>query len=136
MADLNMAKARFSEAGFARSDRYTEGTRGKGAKWAGTKERAKTNWAPAIQEALAKKAYDKGLDKADAGAYDAGIRDKGVNNWPSGMQASGEKFAKGVQPFVQLWDAELPTQAGGRRSAANLKRMTENVTRFVTAAGK
>ena len=133
---LIMAKARFAEAGFARADRFAEATRGKGAKWAATKERAKTNWAPAMQEALSKKAYDKGLDKADAGSYDAGIRDKGVNNWPSGMQASGEKFGKAVQPFVTLWDADLPTPAGGRRSAANLKRMTENVARFVAAAGK
>ena len=131
-----MAKARFSEAGFARSDRYEAGTRGKGSKWASTKERAKTNWAPAMQEALSKGAYGKGLDKADAGSYDSGIRDKGVNNWPSGMQASGEKFAKGVTPFVSLWNAELPTPAGGRRSPANIKRMTENVTRFITAAGK
>ncbi len=136
MASLEMAKARFSEAGFARADRYQEGTRGKGAKWNSTKERAKTNWGPAIQEALSKGAYGKGLDKADASSYDRGIADKGVNNWPSGMQASGDKFAKGVTPFVQLWNQQLPTAAGGRRSAANLKRMTENVTRFVTAAGK
>jgi len=136
MASLEMAKARFSEAGFARADRYQEGTRGKGAKWAGSKERAKVNWAPAMQEALQRKSYDKGLDSADAGDYDRGILDKGVNNWPAGMQASGQKYGEKVQPFVQLWDAELPTAPGNRRSPANIKRMTENVARFISAAGK
>src|SRR3972149_5717934 len=102
MASLEMAKARFADAGISRSDRYEQGTKGKGAKWAGTKERAKTNWVPAMQEALAKKTYDKGLDGADASTYDRGVADKGVANWPTGMQASGEKFAKGVQPFVTL----------------------------------
>ena len=136
MATLEMAKTRFSEAGFTRSDRYADGTRGKGAKWNGAKERAKANFVPAMQEALQKNSYSKGLDGADASTYDRGVADKGVNNWPVGMQASADKFAKSVGPFVSLWDASLPTAAGNRRSAANLKRMTENVARFIQAAGK
>jgi hypothetical protein len=136
MASLEMAKARFAEAGFTRSDRYQEGTRGKGAKWQGSKERAKANFAPAMQEALQKGSYAKGLDSANAADYDSGVQNKGVNNWPVGMQASAEKFGKNVQAFVRLWDEALPTAAGNRRSAANLKRMTENVQRFITASGK
>lgn len=136
MASLELAKSRFADAGFSRSDRYAEGAKGKGAKWNGAKERAKANFVPAMQEALQKNSYNKGLDKADASTYDRGVADKGVNNWPVGMQASADKFAKSVQPFVPLWDSSLPTTAGPKRSAANLKRMTENVTRFITAAGK
>src|SRR3990167_9971169 len=134
MATLEQAKQRFAEAAFSRVDRYVDSTRGKGAKWQGSKERAKANWAPAIQEVLAKKTYDKGLDDATAADYDTGVRDKGGNNWPVGMQAGSDKFGKNVQPFVVLWDASLPTPAGNRRSAANIKRMTENVQRFITAA--
>lgn len=136
MATLEMAKARFSDAGFSRSDRYEAGTKGKGTKWNASKERAKANWAPAIQEALQKDTYGKGLAAADANTYERGVADKGVNNWPVGMQASADKYGQRVQKFVTLWDSALPTSAGPRRSAANIKRMTENVTRFITAAGK
>ena len=136
MPSLQQAKERFSEAGFSRVARYEQGTEGKGSEWNASKGRAKANFTPAMQEALQKDAYGKGLDKADASDYDRGIRDKGVNNWPVGMQASADKFAERIQKFEPLWNASLPTPAGPRRSAANIKRMTENVTRFIQAAGK
>ena len=133
---LEQAKARFSEAGFSRSDRYAQGTEGKGSAWNASKARAKANYTPAMQEALQKGSFEKGLDKADASDYDRGVAEKGVNNWPVGMQASADKFWERIQKFVPLWGQALPTAAGPRRSAANIKRMTENVQRFVTAAGK
>lgn len=133
---LEMAKQRFADAGFQRADRYEQGASGKGTKWASAKARAKTNWQPAMQEALSKDLYGKGLDKADAGDYDTGVKDKGVPNWGTGMQAGSEKFGKRVQKFTSLWDSGLPTARGARRSANNIKRMTENVARFQAAAGK
>ena len=136
MPTVQEAQQRFSDAGFQRQDRYQSGTSGKGSAWNASKGRAKVNYAPAMAEALAKDAFGKGLDKADAGSYDAGIRDKGVANWQTGMSASGAKYAKSVQPFAPLWVQALPTAPGARRSAANLKRMNENVARFIATAGK
>jgi len=133
---LEQAQQRFAEAGFSRADRYQMGTEGKGQVWQGSKNRAKANFTPAMQEALQKDAYGKGLDQADASDYDRGVRDKGVNNWPVGMQASADKFGERINKFVPLWEQGLPTAAGPRRSGANMKRMAENVQRFITAAGK
>lgn len=130
------ARQRFEDAGFQRADRYEQGVEGKGAAWAAAKSRAKTNFAPAMQEVLSKNLYDTGLDQADAGDYDRGVRDKGIANWGTGLQAGGTKWEKRVGKFVSLWDQALPTAAGPKRSSNNLKRMTENVQRFVTAAGK
>lgn len=89
-----------------------------------------------MAEVLSKDLYDKGLDKADAGDYDRGIRDKGIANWGTGMQAGGTKWEERVQPFVSLWDQDLPTAPGPKRSGANTKRMLENAERFVKASGK
>lgn len=133
---ITEARQRFSDAGFSRQDRYQAGTAGKGGAWVSSKGRAKENYAPAMAEVLSKKSFDKGLDKADAGSYDAGIRNKGVPNWQTGMSASGDKYVKGVQPFVPLWTASLPTAPGPRRSAANSKRMMENSLRFIATSGK
>lgn len=132
----NEAARRFSDAGFARSDRYQEGTEGKGSEWAASKQRAAANFTPAMQAALQEKRYEKGLEKADASDYDRGVRDKGVQNWSTGMSAAGPKYQERIQPFTGLWDQNLPTGRGPKRSASNIKRMTENVQRFIDAAGK
>lgn len=133
---ISEARKRFENAGFQRADRYEEGTDGKGSVWNSAKGRAKTNFAPAMAEVLSKDLYGKGLDKADAGDYDRGIRDKGIANWGTGMQAGGHKWEERTQPFVNLWEASLPTAPGPKRSSANLKRMSENVQRFISASGK
>ena len=134
--NISEARKRFENAGIERSDRYEKGTEGKGSAWAGSKSRAKTNFKPAMAEVLSKDLYDKGLDKADAQDYDRGIQDKGIQNWGTGMGAGGTKWEERTKPFESLWDASLPTAPGPKRSANNMKRMTENVQRFMTAAGK
>lgn len=136
MTSVQEARQRFEDAGFQRADRYEMGTEGKGAAWAAAKGRAKTNFAPAMQEVLQKDLFAKGLDDADAGDYDSGIRNKGIQNWGTGMQAGGSKWENRVQKFVSLWDASLGTAPGPKRSPANQKRMTENSQRFMSAAGK
>jgi len=128
------AASRFQSAGFERADRYQQGTVGKGSAWVGSKARAKANWAPGIQQAIADKAFDRGLDATDANAYEAGVRDKGIANWGTGMQAGSAKYQAKIQKFSGLWGAALPTARGPKRSGANLKRMTENAQRFIDAA--
>ena len=130
------ARQRFEDAGFQRADRFEAGTKNKGSAWAASKSRAKTNFNPAMQEVLSKDLYGKGLDKADATDYDKGILNKGIANWGTGLQAGGEKWEKRVSKFVSLWTQALPTPPGPKRSASNLKRMSENVQRFNKASGK
>lgn len=134
MVSIQDAQQRFADAGFSRADRYEEGTKGKGAAWNSAKARAKENFGPAMQEALSRNAFGKGLDKADASDYDNGIKNKGIANWGTGLQAGADKWGQRVQKFTGLWDASLPTSRGPKRSSNNLKRMTENVQRFMDAA--
>ena len=133
---LEQAKEGFKEAGITQTGEYQRGTQGKGQAWNNSKGRAKANFAPAMTEVLSKKSYDTGIDAANASSYDEGVLNKGVPNWGVGMQASSEKYGMKVSKYVPLWGEALPTSRGARRSANNLKRMTENVTRFVAKAGK
>ena len=130
------ARERFANSGFERADRYETGVEGKGSAWNAAKSRAKANYQPAMQEALSKDLYGKGLDTADASDYDEGVRNKGIANWGTGMQAGANKWGERIQKFANLWGQALPTPPGPKRSQANLKRMTENVMRFQQAAGK
>jgi hypothetical protein len=131
---LQEASARLQEAGVANADRYQRGTSGKGAKWHQATTAAEANYQEGIQRALSEKRFGKGVQAAGASSYDAGVSAKGVANWPTGMRLAGPKYEKKVQKFVALWNAPLSTPKGSRRSPANLKRMTENVERFIKAA--
>lgn len=133
--DLQTAVNRFKDAGISNTDRYEEGTRGKGSAWASSKQRAKENFKVGMAEALSKGSYEKGMDNSQASDYDSGVLNKGKANWGVGMQAGGEKYSKNISKFVPLWGQALPTGRGAKRSASNIKRMTENVERFVKAKG-
>lgn len=136
MPSIQSAQADFEQAGLSRSQRYAEGTSGKGGKWQSGAAAGEGNYKTGVTAALASGAYGKGVGKAGASAYDSGVRLKGVNNWPTGMQQGGSNWAKGVQPFQSLWVAALSTARGAKRSPNNLKRMSENVERFTKAGGK
>ena len=127
------AGKRLAAAGFAFADRYSRGVQGKGSDWQRGASGAAANFQAGVQKALADGAFQKGVQKAGANRYDEGVRVKGAQNWPSGMQLAENRYQEGVQPFTGLWDAALPTPRGARGSAANLSRMTENVKRFSAA---
>ena len=129
------AAARLSAAGVANQDRYQKGTTGKGNGWAARTGASEANYNAGIQEAIAKKRFTKGVSEAGAQGYDSGVQNKGVANWPTGMQQAGDKYQRKVAKFQPLWDQTLPTPRGPRRSPANIKRIQDNIDRFVRTAG-
>lgn len=127
------AARRLASAGFQFADRYADGVEGKGSEWQRGASAAEGNYTAGIQKALAEDAFSKGVSRAGATRYDDGVRTKGVQNWPTGMQLAEDRYIEGVAPFTGLWDAALPTPRGPKGSPANLKRMNENVQRFQNA---
>ena len=128
------AAQRLGSAGFANADRYQRGTSGKGSRWAQKTGAAGANYQEGIQRALAEKRFDKGVASAGPAAYDTGVSTKGNQNWAPGMQLGQDKYARKVAKFAPLWNQELSTPRGSKRSANNLKRMQENVDRFTKTA--
>ena len=134
--NLQSAQQDFENAGLSRTQRYKDGTSGKGSKWASGAAAGENNFKAGVIAAANAGAYGKGVSRAGGSAYDNGVSTKGVNNWPTGMQQGGNKWAKNVQPFTSLWSAPLSTPRGPKRSAANMARMTDNANRFATAKNK
>ena len=128
------AAKRLAEAGLSFQDRYTSGATGKGGKWVSAASAAEANYKEGVASAISKSAFSKGVSAAGASAYDTGIRDN-ADRWGDGMGKAESAFLKGVAPFTNLWGSALSTARGAKRSAANLRRMTENVERFVKAKG-
>lgn len=129
------AANRLTSAGIQLGDRYKTGTQGKGSKQVAGALAAVDNFNKGIQEAIAKGSFAKGVQEAGPSAFDQGVLNKGVNNWGTGMQLSGDKYLKKIAKFIPLWNQALATPRGAKRSPNNLKRMTENVDRFVRAKG-
>lgn len=127
------AARRLAGAGFAFSDRYQQGTQGKGAEWQRGAAAGEGNFQAGIQKAIAEKAYGKGVQRSGGAAYDEGVRTKGVSNWPTGMQLAEDKYSARVAGFSGLWDQALKTPRGPKGSPANMSRMQENVARFQAA---
>lgn len=129
------AAKRLEQAGFNNQDRYQKGVSGKGSLWASRTSASEGNYVQGIQESITKKKFAKGVAEAGASGYEQGVTSKGVANWPTGMQQSGEKYSKKIAKFQPLWDQTLPTPKGNRRSPQNMKRIQENMDRFVRTAG-
>ena len=129
------AASRLSAAGFNNQDRYQKGVSGKGNTWASRTSASEGNWQTGVQQAIASKRFSKGVSDAGASGYDRGVSTKGVANWPTGMQFAGEKYQRKIAKFQPLWDQSLPTPKGARRSPSNLKRIQDNIDRFVRASG-
>ena len=132
---LAQAAERLEAAGINFGDRYEAGTRGKGDEWFEGASGAQQNWEQGVTRAAQEDAFSKGVRDAGAGAYDEGVRTKGVTNWPTGMGVAGPKYMRKTERFQRLWDSPLPTPRGARRSPANVKRMEENRQRFIETAG-
>ena len=127
------AAKRLASAGFNFADRYQKGVANKGADWQRGAAAAAPNYAAGVQKALADNRFAKGVQAASASNYDEGVRNKGVNNWPTGMQLAENRYTEGVAPFTSLWNTALGTPRGPKGSPANLQRMTQNVERFKAA---
>lgn len=132
---LEEAARRLESAGTNFADRYETGTRGKGGAWLERAAASTPNYEAGVKRAITEKKFEKGIREAGAEAYESGVRAKGVMNWPTGMSVAGDKYKRKVAKFARLWGEALPTPRGARRSPANLKRMQENVERFIRAAG-
>ena len=129
------ASARLESAGFANADRYAKGVQGKGGAWFSGASKAGANYQQGVQAAIAADKFGKGVRDAGSQSYDLGVTQKGTANWPTGMQQAGGKYQRKIAKFQPLWDQALPTPGGPKRSPANVKRMQENMDRFVRTAG-
>lgn len=129
------AADRLADSGLRLRDRYERGTAGKGGRWVGQAAAAAKNFKDGMSEFLAKGDLGKAMQEAGAGAYDEGVRNKGVLNWPTGMSAGAPKYVRKTGKFAALWNQPLPTPKGTRRSPANRKRIDENIDRFTKAKG-
>lgn len=130
------ASQALADAGTNKLARYTAHIQGKGNTWL-TRFTASSDAIKAgLQRVIAGNLAIEGARKAGPGRYDRAATDKAPNAWQLGMADAGTTWLAKISRFLPLWTQALATAPGGRRSAANRRRIEENMKRFEDAAGK
>ncbi len=105
-----------------RSQDYVTRASASGAAWQDGTNNAEANYNAAVQEAIGRGAYGQGT-AGKAGAYTAGITDKGALRWGPGVAASRQKFEQRIARSLQaLASVGLPPKLP-RGNPGNLMRV-------------
>ena len=104
------------------SQDYVAGAQGAGTRWQTASKAAEANYAAGTQDAITKKRYSKGVDTAGAGAYQAGVTEKGAVRYGPGAAASQQKFSTAIGPVLDvIGRTDLPPR-GPRGAEGNYQR--------------
>jgi hypothetical protein len=93
------------------SEEYRRGVSGAGARWAAAAAAGAQNFAAGVQAAITQNRFQKGVQKAGAGKYEANASKLGGERFASGVANAEGAYAAGVQPFLSaIAGVDLPAR--------------------------
>ena len=120
---LDSIVRKWTEVTPGRAAYYEEGTRGKGGSWETGAKAGEPNWKAGVAAASAAGSFGRGVAKAGASKYEAGVRDKGVARWPQGVSVGGDAFNKGFAPYQSALSGITLPPKGPKGDPKNLERV-------------
>lgn len=107
--DVATAAAKFVKNGAAAGEDYAAGVRGAGQRWQAGAAAGEGNYAQGVQEAITRKAFSSGVNKAGGAHYEDRAVNVGAQRFPQGIRAAQQAWADGTAPFIQaIAGANLP----------------------------
>ena len=107
--DVTTLSQKFSSRAAAAAPQYVTGVQTTTKSQSGAAIAAAPVWAQAVQNAVTKGTYQKGLAKSGDAKWAANAAAMGATRYPQGVQAAGPAWASGVQPyFTALQGLTLP----------------------------
>ena len=104
------------------SQDYVDGARGAGQRWQTAAAASDANWKAGLVQAQTAGRFVKGVNSAGAGAYQAGITEKGAQRYGPGAAASQGKFGAAIGPVLDvIGRTDLPPR-GPRGAESNYLR--------------
>ena len=92
-----------------RTEDYQQGIQNPKISWQQATMAAAGNQAAGVQQAIADKRFEKGVQKAGDTAWQSGSLQKGVNRFGEGVQVSQDKYSAGFAPYAQVIEStQLP----------------------------
>jgi hypothetical protein len=114
---------KWSRKAAASSQDYSNGIDNPRVDWATATKAAEPNFKTAVVEAANAGRFGKGVTAAGTAAWSAGAKNKGVPRWASGIAASTDKFAAGIQGVLSTISALTLPPRGVKGDPRNLERV-------------
>lgn len=114
-----------------RTQDYEDGVRNPRRDWLRATIGAVDSWKAGIQEAIAKKTFEKGVTRAGSTAWQQGAIEKGLARWGPGVQVAKSKYSAAFAPFVAAIKALTLPPRFARRDPRNLLRVAAVVDALV-----
>jgi len=111
-----------------RTEDYKQGVESPRVDWAKATQQAAAAQAAGVQAAIAEKRFEKGVAKAGTSKWQKNASEKGTQRWGAGVQAAGEDYATGFQPYADtIKSTTLPARypKGDPRNLERVKVMAQ-----------
>jgi len=128
MRSASQSAQKFVDRASSASSDYVSGAESTSKDQAALAVAAAPIYAQAVQAAISKGSYAKGLQKSGKGAWLAGIKSKGGERFAGGVSASMQKYATNSAPFDSARGAASSLPRGLKGSETNLARVKAVVT--------
>jgi hypothetical protein len=123
--DLSASGQKFkTRAGNAAGD-YVKGAQGAGARWKAGVDSSEDRWAAGVQDAVARKAFSRGVSKTGADYYTMRVGKLGQTRYAQGVQEGADNWVEGFKPFADALGSVSLSPRGIKGSAANQQRSVE-----------
>ncbi len=128
MKTASQSAQKFVERASSASGDYVQGAETTTKDQAASAIAAASIYAQAVQAAITKGSFAKGLQKAGKQAWLNGVKTKGGERFASGVSASASKYAQNSAPFDSARSAASALPRGLKGSETNLARVKAVVT--------
>jgi len=99
--DASVASAKFTARAAAAAGDYVTGVQGAGEDWQRNTAAAAENYNAAVQEAIGRNAFQRGVTAAGGAKFAQKAATTGARRFPEGVREGGPAFQAGVQPYLQ-----------------------------------
>ncbi len=126
MKSANEAVLKWANRAAAAGNDYAQGAQTTDKDQAQRAIAAKANYQQALTESFSRDAFSKGLQRSGKAGWLAGVQEKGVNNYSTGVSAdsSRSKYVTNSSRYDAARKAADTLPRGPRGSAANLQRVS------------
>jgi hypothetical protein len=99
--DAGTAASKFTQRAAAAAGDYQAGVQGAAEDWQRNTAASADNYAAAVQEAITRGAFQRGVQAAGGAKFASRAATTGARRFPEGVREGGPAFQAGVQPYLQ-----------------------------------
>lgn len=121
--DAGSAAAKFTQRAAAAAGDYQTGVQGAGEDWARNAAASVDNYNAAVQEAITRGAFARGVSKAGGAKFAQRASTVGARRFPEGVREAAPAFQEGVAPYLQVISGLTLPPRRPKGDPANMQRV-------------